>query len=124
MGEPMTESVMNTFLKEYSSEDAIRKYTSQTAGYGISYLLANDYADVYLNAVDLFLKADRRSPMKLLEFGCGGGMNIITLLGLLERKGIKVDLAIGTDFSARLVDAANTEAKMLLPEKQQKQIRF
>ena len=115
---------MDVFLEEYSSEDAIRKYSSQTAGYGISYLLANDYAKVYLNAVDHLLKIDLHRPMKLLEFGCGAGMNLITLFRLLEEKGRRVDLAIGTDFSERLVGAANSEAERLLSKSQREKIRF
>src|SRR5215813_12015709 len=103
----MSQSAIDVYLQEYSSEDAIRKYTSKTAGYGISYLLANDYADVYLDAVNR-LKTDRRKPLRLLEFGCGAGMNIISLLKLLEAKGRPVELAIGTDFSERLISAGNS----------------
>ncbi len=115
---------MNVYLKEYSSDDAIRKYTSQTAGYGIGYLLENDYADVYLTAIDQFLKSPANTPLKLLEFGCGGGMNIITLLSLLERKGRRVELAYGTDFSEALISAANVESKTLLTPDQQKKMHF
>jgi SAM-dependent methyltransferase len=115
---------MDTYLQEYSSDDAIRKYTSQTAGYGISYLLENDYAEVYLTAISQFLEVPASTPLKLLEFGCGGGMNIITLLSLLERKGRRVELAYGTDFSETLISAANVESKTLLTPDQQKKVRF
>jgi len=79
---------------------------------------------VYINAMDRWLNADRSTPMKLLEFGCGGGMNIISLLKLLEAKGKSVELAVGTDFSAPLIKAANAEADRLLSGKQREQIRF
>ncbi len=115
---------MDVYLKEYTSDDAIRKYSSNTAGYGISYLLENDYADVYVTALDRFLKTKPETPLRVLEFGCGAGMNVITLLSLLERKGRKVELAVGTDFSDRLIDAANGEAKKSLSKDQQKKIRF
>jgi SAM-dependent methyltransferase len=115
---------MDVYLDEYSSDDAIRKYTSRTAGYGISYLLENDYAEVYLTALDQFLKVPAYTPLKLLEFGCGGGMNIITLLSLLERKGRSVELAYGTDFSEGLINAANVESKTLLTPEQQKKMHF
>jgi hypothetical protein len=43
-------------------------------------------------------------------------MNIIHLLSLLERKGIPVAHAYGTDFSKMLIEAANREAdEHLLP---------
>jgi len=89
---------MDVFLQEYSADEAIARYTSRTAGHGISYLLENDYAEVYLSAIRDFLKTSPGKSLRLLEYGCGGGMNIITLLALLERKGRSVELAIGTDF--------------------------
>lgn len=109
-----TEQINEKFLEEYGSEDAVRKYTTVTAGFGISYLLRNDYARVYLNAVDSYLRASPSRPLRLLEFGCGAGMNIINLVSLLERKGVPVECAFGTDFSQRLVQSAAQEAKAFL----------
>src|SRR6266849_9049737 len=99
------------FIEEYGSDEAIRKYTTGTAGYGISYLLDKDYAEVYLRVVDSGLRTWPRQPLRLLEFGCGGGMNIIHLVSLLEGRGVQVECAQGTDFSSRLVHAAEQEAK-------------
>jgi SAM-dependent methyltransferase len=115
---------MDTYLQEYSSNEAIRKYTSRTAGYGISYLLQNDYAEVYLSAIDQFLKVSAGTSLKLLEFGCGGGMNIITLLSLLERNGRSIDKAYGTDFSETLISAANVESKTVLALELRKKMHF
>lgn len=115
---------MNVYLKEYSSDDAIRRYTSQTAGHGIRYLLERDYADVYLNAVDHFLQSPTNVSLKLLEFGCGGGMNVITLLSLLEKQGRSVEVAFGTDFSATLIEAANAESHHFLTTQQRKKMHF
>ncbi|MDQ6758462.1 MAG: class I SAM-dependent methyltransferase [Acidobacteriota bacterium] len=115
---------MDVYLKEYSADDAITRYTSRTAGHGISYLLENDYAQVYVTAIDQFLKVARDKPLRLLEFGCGGGMNIIALVSLLERRGRKVEQAVGTDFSAKLISAANSESKMLLTPEQQAKTHF
>lgn len=103
------------FLDEYVSEDAVRKYTTETAGYGISYLLRNDYARIYLSAVESYLRTAAKRPLRLLEFGCGGGMNITRLVSLLESRGISVERAYGTDFSSRLVKSAGQEAKTFLP---------
>lgn len=103
------------FLDEYVSEDAVRKYTTETAGYGISYLLRNDYARIYLSAVESYLRTSAKRPLRLLEFGCGGGMNITRLVSLLESRGISVERAYGTDFSSRLVESAGQEAKTFLP---------
>ena len=103
------------FLDEYVSEDAVRKYTTETAGYGVTYLLRNDYARIYLNVVDSFLRTPTVRPLRLLEFGCGGGMNITRLVSLLDEKQVPVECAYGTDFSPRLVQAAEEEAKAFLP---------
>jgi SAM-dependent methyltransferase len=102
------------FLDEYVSDDAVRKYTTQTAGYGITYLLNNDYAGIYLNVIERYLLPSS-GPLRLLEFGCGAGMNIIHLLWLLAENKVSVERAYGTDFSPRLVLAADEEAKASLP---------
>src|SRR5215472_2140000 len=104
------------FLEEYGSEDAVRKYSTKTAGFGINYLLRNDYARVYLSAIDSYLQDLPARPLRLLEFGCGAGMNIISLVSLLEEKGIPVECAYGTDFSASLVQTARHEAGAFLPQ--------
>ncbi len=39
-----TEQINEKFLEEYVSDDAVRKYTTGTASFGINYLLRKDYA--------------------------------------------------------------------------------
>jgi len=119
-----TDQINEKFLEEYGSEDAVRKYTTGTAGFGINYLLQNDYARVYLDAVDSYLRTSPPRPLRLLEFGCGAGMNIISLVSLLERKGIPVQCAYGTDFSERLVQSATEEAKAFLAPVLAKKLSF
>jgi len=126
MGETMekTEQINKKALEEYSTEDAVRKYTTATAGYGINYLLRNDYAEIYLKAVDSYLRTSPPRSLRLLEFGCGAGMNIIGLVSLLEQKGIPVECAYGTDFSPRLLEAAVLEAKASLAPSLAKKLSF
>jgi len=119
-----SEQINDKFFEEYVSEDAVRKYTTGTAGFGINYLLRNDYAKVYLSAVDSYLQASPPRPLRLLEFGCGGGMNIIGLVSLLEQKGVRVECAYGTDFSPRLVESAAQEAKACLTPELAKKLSF
>jgi len=102
------------FLTEYGSDDVIRKYTTDTAGYGINYLLDHDYARVYEHALDSYLRMSPGQPFRLLEFGCGGGMNLIRLVSLVQKRGLQLECAYGTDFSPRMVQAAEREAKALL----------
>ena len=119
-----TEQINEKFLEEYGSEDAVRKYSTGTAGFGIDYLLRNDYAKEYLNAVDSYLKISPPRPLRLLEFGCGAGMNIITMVSLLEQRRIPVECAYGTDFSERLVQSATQEASSSLPPDLRKKLNF
>jgi SAM-dependent methyltransferase len=118
------EQINEKFLEEYGSEDAVRKYSTGTAGFGINYLLRNDYAKVYLGVINSYLRTSPPRPVRLLEFGCGAGMNIITLVSLLEEKGIPVECAYGTDFSERLVKSAIEEAKANLAPDLAKKLSF
>src|SRR5580693_4855766 len=96
--ENTTADMYRKFVDEYDSDNGVQKYTSGTAGYGIGYLLTHDYARVYLEVVDSYLKASPSKPLRVLEFGCGGGMNIIHSIKLLEKRGLPVGRAFGTDF--------------------------
>jgi SAM-dependent methyltransferase len=110
-----------SFFAEYTSHDAILKYTRATAGHGISYLLDHDYKDIYLKALDLLPAAVKARGLRILEFGCGGGMNLVHLVSVLKQAGIKVNQAVGTDFSPVLIEAAKREAgSYLMPEDQGK----
>src|SRR5690242_13117555 len=105
------------FLEQYSTEETIRKYTRKTAGYGISYLLDHDYGRLYLDVIERYVpKARLKAGICLWEFGCGAGMNLLHLVSVLERRGISVELACGTDFSAALIAAARGEASNYVTE--------
>jgi len=114
----------DAFFVEYTSQEAILKYTRATAGYGISYLLNHDYKAVYFDALAALPPGTKESGLRLLEFGCGGGMNLIHLVSLLDRGGAGVDAAVGTDFSPVLVDAARREAGHYLSEDKNKKLSF
>ena len=60
------------FFKEYTSPEAIYKYTSPTTGYGISYLLEHDYKEVYLQAPGVLPREVKERGIRILEFGCSG----------------------------------------------------
>jgi len=119
-----TVQINEKFIEEYGSDDAVRKYSAETAGFGINYLLQHDYADVYLSAVNSYLRTPPQRPLRILEFGCGAGMNIISLVSILEEQGITVERAYGTDFSARLVESARREAKVNLQPNLAKKVSF
>ena len=113
------------FLKEYSTERNIRRYVKKTAGHGISYLLEHDYGDIYLEVINKYLaKTQVGKGLRLLEFGCGAGMNLLHLVSVLERRGMLVDFACGTDFSAPLIESAQREAKEALAPQIADKVKF
>jgi len=113
------------FLKEYSAEENIRRYMKRTAGYGISYLLEHDYGRIYLEVIEKYIpKARTGKGLRLLEFGCGAGMNLLHLVSALERRGTPVDFACGTDFSEALIESAKVEAKEALKPQVSDKVRF
>jgi len=114
----------DAFFREYTSHEAIVKYTRATAGFGISYLLDHDYKAVYLEALGHLPKDARQRGIRMLEFGCGGGMNLIHLMAVLNQEGIKVEKATGTDFSPVLIEAAKREAKNHLGDNYSRGLEF
>lgn len=117
--------MMGEFLDEYRSEQSIRRYTKATAGKGIGFLLDHDYGQLYLDVIRNYLPKSRlRTGLRVWEFGCGGGMNLVHLVSLLQRSNIPLDCAYGTDFSDVLIEAANREANRYLPPDRAKLMRF
>jgi len=112
------------FFREYTSQAAILKYTKATAGYGISYLLDHDYKEIYLEGLNALSPEVKRRGIRMLEFGCGGGMNIVHLMSVLSQTDIKVEAAVGTDFSPVLIEGARREAKNYLADKERKKLSF
>jgi len=113
------------FLDEYSADAALVKYRAETAGHGIAYLLDHDYGSIYRDVLQNHIsEATRRSGLRLLEFGCGAGMNLIHLAGMVERMGMRLDHAYGTDFSERLVQAARRDAATTLKPGTREKVRF
>jgi SAM-dependent methyltransferase len=111
-------------FQEYTSQDAILKYTKATAGFGIGYLLARDYKQVYLKAINRLSRHDRQHGIRMLEFGCGGGMNLLQLVSVLGRHSFNIESAIGTDFSPVLIQAAKKEAQSYLISGERSHVRF
>ena len=119
-------SVLNEeFLEEYSREDSLRRYSKETAGNGIGYLLEHDYGEIYFGVIENQIpKVRQQKGIRLWEFGCGAGMNLIHLVSALERRGIPVQYAVGSDFSEALIDVAKQEAKKYLTAEQNQKVRF
>lgn len=113
------------FLAEYSAEENIRRYIKKTAGHGISYLLDHDYGNIYLEVLDKYISKPKTDKgLRLLEFGCGAGMNLLHLVSVLEQRGNVVDSAFGTDFSGAIIESAKVEAQQALKAAIIKKVHF
>jgi SAM-dependent methyltransferase len=118
-------AAVDVFLDEYSRDYMIARYLSRTAGAGVGYALTNVYAPVYRSLVrSLIMQRPKQHTFRILEYGCGGGMNLLKIIDLFREQRAEVETAIGTDFSARMIDAARQEAQENLPADLQKKIRF
>ena len=120
----MTPTQNDQFFREYTAQAAILKYTKATAGSGISYLLDHDYKEIYLAALGLLPSEARRQGIRMLEFGCGGGMNLVHLVSVLKKEGVRIEKAVGTDFSPVLIEAAKRETKNYLREEELPRLQF
>jgi SAM-dependent methyltransferase len=120
-----TSTLNDDFLAEYSTAQSIRKYSKETAGSGIRYLLDHDYGEIYREVMAMYVPAERKnSGIRVWEFGCGAGMNLLHFVSLIDGAGFALELALGTDFSGRLIEAASTEARASLPGRQRERVRF
>jgi SAM-dependent methyltransferase len=118
-------SIEEKFLREYSTVKSIKKYKKATAGYGISYLLEHAYGEIYLKAIkEVPGPLGPRSDLRLLEFGCGAGMNLIHLVSLLKRNGFGIEAAWGSDFSPGLIQEAKNEAIQYLSAEDRNKVVF
>jgi SAM-dependent methyltransferase len=118
-----TEKMNENFLQEYNSNDAILKYSTQTAGQGVNYLIQHEYARIYDRAVATCQQTSS-APLRILEFGCGAGMNLIGLVTRLAGRGVPVARAWGADFSESLIASAGNEARAFLPPALRDRVNF
>jgi len=116
---------MNVYLEEYSADRTVQKYVSDTAGSGIDYLLQNVYGRVYADQINkLVAQAGDEGGFRVLEYGCGGGMNLIWIVRHLLDRSLKLDFACGTDFSQKMIEAAKKEASFSLPSSESGKVSF
>jgi SAM-dependent methyltransferase len=108
---------VDVYMQEYTRDDIIAKYISDTAGAGIAYILQHVYAPVYLRAIrELISSRPKKHSFRVMEYGCGGGMNLLRIAELLRSEGAGLERAYGVDFSPPMIEAARKEAREHLPE--------
>lgn len=124
----MSQAEMNirrAFLEEYTADEAVRTYVSKTAGKGIEFILSHVYGPLYSEVIDsICTEAGRSKSFRVLEYGCGAGMNLLYIVALLEAKGVPIAAAIGTDFSKPLLQAAEREKNGVMDPESRKRITF
>src|SRR5678816_3425538 len=100
---------IDVYMQEYTRDDIIAKYISDTAGAGIAYILQHVYAPVYLRSIrELKASRPKNHSFRVMEYGCGGGMNLLRIAELLRTEGVALERAYGVDFSPPMIEAART----------------
>lgn len=109
-------AAVETFLDEYSQNDVIAKYLSKTAGTGIAHALTHVYAPVYRTTIKaLIAQRPRHHKFRVLEYGCGGAMNLFKLIELFAEQHADIETGFGADFSPPMIEAAKQETSRHLP---------
>jgi len=107
----------DVYMDEYTREDIIAKYISDTAGTGIAHILKHVYAPIYLKAIrETAALRPRNHAFTVMEYGCGGGMNLVRIMELLRSEGLRIKAAYGVDFSPPMVEAARVDVSKHLPK--------
>jgi SAM-dependent methyltransferase len=115
----------NAFLEEYTEDDSIARYVTNTAGKGIQYILTHVYGPLYSQIIDsICTDAGGSKALRVLEYGCGAGMNLLYIYRLLVSKDLSIATAIGTDFSKPLIQTAEKEKNELIDTESWKKIKF
>jgi SAM-dependent methyltransferase len=108
---------IDVYMEEYTRNDIIAKYVGDTAGAGIAYILQHVYAPTYVSAIrDLISHRPKQHEFRVMEYGCGGGMNLLRIVELLRSEGARLERAYGADFSRPMIEAARNEARQHLPQ--------
>jgi SAM-dependent methyltransferase len=117
--------ITDVYLDEYTRQDSISRYIDKTAGAGIAYLLSEVYARIYLEAIQAILtRRPKGHSFRVLEYGCGGGMNLLRIIELLLAQGASLERGFGTDFSPPMIDAARRQAADHVPAELDAKITF
>jgi len=115
----------DVFLEEYTADEAVQRYGTETAGYGVNYLMEHDYGRIYRRVLTQYLpKSVTRDGVRLLEFGCGAGMNLIHMVGLAESANVPVTRAYGADFSPKLIEAARADTSRIVAARSRDRVEF
>jgi SAM-dependent methyltransferase len=107
----------DVYLEEYTASENVRKYVTETAGHGIAYVLPKVYGPVYTPLLRELARQKSGGGLRVLEYGCGGGMNLLWIARYLLQHQIPLEVAVGTDFSPQMTEAAAKEAATQLAPK-------
>ena len=116
---------MDPFLREYSSSESVGRYVRKSAGTGVDYLLENVYGPIFRDSINrLSQQGLSENGLRILEYGCGGAMNLLHIVRMIEHMQIPLEVAYGTDFSNEMIRAANGEADRYLTPLNRSRVQF
>jgi len=94
----------------------VARYLRGSAAPGIHHVVKNVYGPIYQEIIrTLALQRSASDGFRILEYGCGGAMNLIELVERFHSEGARLEFAVGTDFSPPMIEAARSEARRHLP---------
>jgi SAM-dependent methyltransferase len=103
-------SESDTYLY-HTRPEIIARYVSPT----VAYVVKSVYGQIYKRIIQtLTRRRPTGYPFRILEYGCGPGMNLLEVIELFLAQGAHPVNAIGTDFSPPMIEAARCEAKKRL----------
>jgi SAM-dependent methyltransferase len=111
MSRPIDSAMANVYLAEYTQPKVIARYLPRTVAPCNRHTVRNVYRPIYQKIVKTILsQRPEQYELRILEYGCGGGMNLLELVDLIHAQGAHVASAIGTDFSVPMLEAARAHA--------------
>ncbi len=91
----------DVYMQEYTRDDIIARYISDSAGDGYRVHLHHVYAPTYLRAIrELISSRPKGHKFRVMEYGCGGGMNLLRIAELLRSEGAALESGYGAGFFA------------------------
>jgi SAM-dependent methyltransferase len=115
----------DVFLAHYTQPGVITRYLPSSAAPGIHYVVKHVYGAIYHITIGTIAACrPQHHEFRILEYGCGGGMNLLQLIQLFRAQGARLASAIGTDFSWSMIKAARNEAEQHLSAEMKQVVQY
>jgi SAM-dependent methyltransferase len=112
-------------LAYYTQPEVMTRYLPSSACPGVGYAVSHVYGAIYQSIIgSIVAHRPQHHEFRVLEYGCGGGMNLLQLIQIFRAQGVGLTSAIGTDLSWSMINAAHKEAGQRLPAELKHLVRY